>query len=67
MRQWGDSGSPYIMKTYEMVNDKSTNDIINWCNGGTSFVIKDTGPFKKQILTKYFQHRNLYSFKRQLM
>ncbi|CAN6851673.1 unnamed protein product [Brassica oleracea] len=61
------SVAPFLRKCYEMVDDSSTDSVISWSSSGeNSFVISDTNVFSAQLLPKYFKHRNLSSFVRQL-
>ncbi|XP_057481143.1 heat shock factor protein HSF24-like [Actinidia eriantha] len=58
--------APFLMKTYELVDDQSTNEVIGWNEGGTTFVVWKTDDFAKDLLPKYFKHNNFSSFVRQL-
>lgn len=58
--------TPFVQKVYELVQDPSTQDIVGWEAGGTSFIIHRTGEFVEQVLPLYFKHNNLSSFVRQL-
>ncbi|XP_010468856.1 PREDICTED: heat stress transcription factor A-7b-like [Camelina sativa] len=58
--------SPFITKTYEMVNDPNINHIVSWSRGGISFVVWDPHSFSATILPLYFKHNNFSSFVRQL-
>lgn len=57
---------PFLMKTYDMVDDPSTDKIVSWSPTDSSFVIWDPPEFAKQLLPKYFKHSNFSSFVRQL-
>ncbi|TMW96575.1 hypothetical protein EJD97_007141 [Solanum chilense] len=57
---------PFLMKTYDMVDDSSTDKIVSWSPTDSSFVIWDPPEFAKQLLPKYFKHSNFSSFVRQL-
>ncbi|EPS63036.1 hypothetical protein M569_11750, partial [Genlisea aurea] len=57
---------PFIAKTYEMVDDPSTDSIVSWSLSNTSFVVWDTPRFSRDLLPKFFKHSNFSSFIRQL-
>ncbi|KAF3959034.1 hypothetical protein CMV_016109 [Castanea mollissima] len=62
-----DTGSPpFLTKTYDMVDDPTTNHIVSWNRGGTSFVVWDPHSFSTNLLPKQFKHNNFSSFVRQL-
>ncbi|XP_022759739.1 heat stress transcription factor A-7a-like [Durio zibethinus] len=62
-----DSGPPpFLAKTFDMVDDPSTNHIISWSRGGSSFVVWDPHSFSTNLLPRYFKHNNFSSFVRQL-
>ncbi|XP_074316163.1 heat stress transcription factor A-7a-like [Silene latifolia] len=57
---------PFLTKTYEMVDDPNTNQIVCWSKNGGSFVVWDPHAFSTNLLPKYFKHNNFSSFVRQL-
>lgn len=57
---------PFLTKTYEMVDDPNTNEVVSWSRGGGSFVVWDPHAFSTSLLHKYFKHNNFSSFVRQL-
>ncbi|GLT41642.1 hypothetical protein SLA2020_156890 [Shorea laevis] len=57
---------PFLSKTYDMVDDPSTNDVVSWSKGNNSFVVWDVPEFARDLLPKYFKHNNFSSFVRQL-
>ncbi|CDP07157.1 unnamed protein product [Coffea canephora] len=57
---------PFLMKTFQMVEDTETNNMISWNFEGTSLIILDHLKFAAEVLPKYFKHSNLSSFIYQL-
>lgn len=57
---------PFLVKTYEMVDDPSTAQIVSWSQNNKSFIVWDPPEFAKELLPKYFKHNNFSSFIRQL-
>ncbi|KAF3324520.1 heat stress transcription factor A-4b-like protein [Carex littledalei] len=64
----GNSNSlpPFLTKTYDMVDDPSSNNIVSWSLSNSSFVVRNPLEFAKELLPKYFKHNNFSSFVRQL-
>ncbi|KAL0443790.1 UNVERIFIED_CONTAM: Heat stress transcription factor A-4b [Sesamum latifolium] len=60
------SPAPFLLKTYEMVDDPLTNPIVSWSHTGHSFVVWNPPEFAGELLPKYFKHNNFSSFIRQL-
>jgi heat shock transcription factor, other eukaryote len=57
---------PFLTKTYEIVDDKSTNQVVSWGPAGNSFVVWDPHLFATTLLPRHFKHENFSSFVRQL-
>mmetsp|Transcript_29085 Transcript_29085/g.70951 ORF Transcript_29085/g.70951 Transcript_29085/m.70951 type:complete len:368 (+) Transcript_29085:188-1291(+) len=57
---------PFLVKTYKMVQDKKTNDIISWTDKGDAFVVKKQHEFSQNVLPQYFRTNCFSSFVRQL-
>ncbi|MBA0760896.1 hypothetical protein Gotri_023608, partial [Gossypium trilobum] len=54
--------APFLIKTYQLVDDPITDDVISWNENGTSFVVWKTADFAKDLLPNYFKHNNFSSF-----
>ncbi|KAG5099459.1 hypothetical protein JHK82_044511 [Glycine max] len=57
---------PFLSKTYEMVEDPSTDSIVSWSPTNNSFVVWNPPEFARDLLPKHFKHNNFSSFVRQL-
>ncbi|KAJ1431544.1 Winged helix-like DNA-binding domain superfamily [Sesbania bispinosa] len=57
---------PFLTKTYDMVDNASTNHVISWSRGNNSFIVWDPQAFSISLLPRYFKHNNFSSFVRQL-
>ncbi|OMO96500.1 Heat shock factor (HSF)-type, DNA-binding protein [Corchorus olitorius] len=62
----GNTVPPFLSKTYDMVDDPSTNSVVSWSSGNNSFVVWKVPEFARDLLPKYFKHNNFSSFVRQL-
>lgn len=60
------SPAPFLLKTYELVDDPYTNPVVSWSHNGRSFVVWNPPEFARDLLPKYFKHNNFSSFIRQL-
>ncbi|KAE9609325.1 hypothetical protein Lal_00020412 [Lupinus albus] len=57
---------PFLTKTFDVVEDPSTDSIVSWSINRNSFVVWDSHNFSTAILPRYFKHNNFSSFVRQL-
>ncbi|KAL1158956.1 hypothetical protein V6Z11_A08G259300 [Gossypium hirsutum] len=62
----GNTVPPFLSKTYDVVNDPSTDSVVSWSSGNNSFVVWKVPEFARDLLPKYFKHNNFSSFVRQL-
>ncbi|KAL0392590.1 UNVERIFIED_CONTAM: Heat stress transcription factor A-5 [Sesamum radiatum] len=62
----GGGPAPFLLKTYEMVDDKTTDAIVSWSGSKKSFVVWNPPEFARVLLPSYFKHNNFSSFIRQL-
>ncbi|XP_042517837.1 heat stress transcription factor A-5 [Macadamia integrifolia] len=64
----GGSGgpAPFLLKTYDMIDDSSTDKIVSWSDNKNSFVVWNPPEFAARLLPTYFKHNNFSSFIRQL-
>ncbi|XP_065874008.1 heat shock factor protein HSF24 [Euphorbia lathyris] len=58
--------APFLSKTYQLVDDPISDDVISWNETGTTFIVWKTADFAKDLLPNYFKHNNFSSFVRQL-
>ncbi|OIS97633.1 heat stress transcription factor b-4b [Nicotiana attenuata] len=58
--------APFLTKTYQLVDDQSSNHIVSWGENDTTFVVWKPLEFAKEHLPNYFKHNNFSSFVRQL-
>ncbi|KAJ8555737.1 hypothetical protein K7X08_013233 [Anisodus acutangulus] len=58
--------TPFLMKTYQLVDDPVIDELISWNEDGTTFVVWKPAEFARDLLPKYFKHNNFSSFVRQL-
>ncbi|GMH09417.1 hypothetical protein Nepgr_011258 [Nepenthes gracilis] len=58
--------TPFLTKTYQLVEDPSVDEWISWNEDGSSFIVWKPAEFARDLLPKYFKHNNFSSFVRQL-
>ncbi|CAN1267318.1 Heat stress transcription factor B-2a [Linum perenne] len=58
--------TPFLTKTYKLVDDSTIDDVISWTDDGLSFVVWNPAVFARDILPQHFKHNNFSSFVRQL-
>lgn len=56
----------FLDRTYAMVDEEDSAEIVGWGDSGDTFVIKRLDLFEEEVIPRFFNHRNLYSFVRQL-
>ena len=57
---------PFLTKTYEMVDDPSTDSVVSWSANNKSFIVWNPPEFARDLLPRFFKHNNFSSFIRQL-
>ncbi|KAK7376907.1 hypothetical protein VNO80_02326 [Phaseolus coccineus] len=58
--------APFLTKTYQLVDDPSTDHIVSWGEDDATFVVWRPPEFARDLLPNYFKHNNFSSFVRQL-
>ncbi|XP_050119911.1 heat stress transcription factor A-5-like [Malus sylvestris] len=62
----GGGPAPFLLKTYDMVDDSATDEIVSWSSNKKSFIVWNPPEFARVLLPTYFKHNNFSSFIRQL-
>ncbi|XP_062095955.1 heat stress transcription factor A-4c-like [Humulus lupulus] len=57
---------PFLAKSYEMVDDPSTDTVVSWSSSNKSFIVWNPLEFARDLLPRFFKHNNFSSFIRQL-
>ncbi|KAF8410074.1 hypothetical protein HHK36_002596 [Tetracentron sinense] len=58
--------APFLTKTYQLVDDPTTDHIVSWGQDDSTFVVWRPPDFARDLLPNYFKHNNFSSFVRQL-
>ncbi|XP_076888312.1 heat stress transcription factor B-4-like [Bidens hawaiensis] len=58
--------APFLTKTYQLVDDPTTDHIVSWGEDDSTFVVWRPPEFARDLLPNYFKHNNFSSFVRQL-
>ncbi|XP_022157722.1 heat stress transcription factor B-2b [Momordica charantia] len=58
--------TPFLTKTFQLVDDPAVDDLISWNEDGSTFIVWRPAEFARDLLPKYFKHNNFSSFVRQL-
>ncbi|KAE8813835.1 heat shock factor B2c [Hordeum vulgare] len=53
--------TPFLTKTYQLVEDPAVDDVISWGEDGSTFVVWRPAEFARDLLPKYFKHNNFSS------
>lgn len=61
-----DAVPPFLTKTYDLVSDPKSNDVVSWDKAGRAFIVWKPAEFARDLLPKHFKHNNFSSFVRQL-
>ncbi|KAG2328706.1 hypothetical protein Bca52824_011434 [Brassica carinata] len=58
--------APFLTKTYQLVDDHTTDHVVSWGDDDTTFIVWRPPEFARDLLPNYFKHNNFSSFVRQL-
>lgn len=58
--------APFLTKTFQLVDDPTTDHVVSWGEDDATFVVWRPPEFARDILPKHFKHNNFSSFVRQL-
>ncbi|KAM7514341.1 hypothetical protein LguiA_003924 [Lonicera macranthoides] len=58
--------APFLTKTYQLVDDPTTDHIVSWGEDHSTFIVWRPPDFARDLLPNYFKHNNFSSFVRQL-
>ncbi|KAK7311074.1 hypothetical protein RJT34_08967 [Clitoria ternatea] len=58
--------APFLTKTYQLVDDPTTDHVVSWGEDHSTFVVWRPPEFARDLLPNYFKHNNFSSFVRQL-
>ncbi|KAK9045476.1 hypothetical protein V6N11_051387 [Hibiscus sabdariffa] len=58
--------TPFLTKTFQLVDDHTTDGVISWNDDGSTFIVWNPTAFARDLLPKCFKHNNFSSFVRQL-
>ncbi|WPT15423.1 Heat stress transcription factor A-1d [Picochlorum sp. SENEW3] len=65
-KQSSNQPPPFLVKTYELVDEPLTDPIVSWGAEGLSFIVWKPAEFARDLLPLHFKHNNFSSFVRQL-
>ncbi|KAJ9086531.1 kinase-regulated stress-responsive transcription factor skn7, variant 2 [Entomophthora muscae] len=58
--------STFVTRLYNLLEEEMYRHVVEWCQNGEHFIIKDLKAFKDHLLSNYFANVNYPSFARQL-
>jgi heat shock transcription factor len=57
---------PFVQAAFDMVSHPANHHAVRFSNDGTAVEIIDVGAFSDKVLPRYFKHKNISSFIRQM-